>query len=78
LALGLKEKGIDWGPPDGKLAQTVFLIVIPTASSAFYLRLLAGLVRTFAETEARKALLDCNAPEEMWKTLTQLTRETIP
>jgi mannitol/fructose-specific phosphotransferase system IIA component (Ntr-type) len=78
LALGLKDKGIDCSAPDGKLTKIFFLIVIPTASSAFYLRLLAGLVKTFAETEARKTLQDCDTPEEMWKTLTRLTRETIP
>ena len=27
---------------------------------------------------ARKALLDCEKSAQMWKTLTKLTRETIP
>jgi hypothetical protein len=35
-------------------------------------------VRTFESADARKALLDCEKPEQMWKTLTKLTRETIP
>lgn len=78
LALGLKEKGLDFGAPDGKLTKIVFLIVIPTPATAFYLRLLAGLVKTFAETDARKALLECETPAQMWKTLTKLTRLTIP
>jgi len=78
LALGLKEKGMDFGAPDGKLTKIIFLIVIPTPASAFYLRLLAGLVRTFAETESRKALLECDTPAQVWKALTKLTRATIP
>jgi len=78
LALGLKEKGLDFGAPDGKLTKIIFLIVIPTAASAFYLRLLAGLVKTFAESEARKALLECETSAQMWKVLTRLTRATIP
>lgn len=78
LALGLKEKGLDFGAPDGKLTKIIFLIVIPTPASAFYLRLLAGLVRTFAETDARKAMLECTTPSQMWKALTKLTRTTIP
>jgi mannitol/fructose-specific phosphotransferase system IIA component (Ntr-type) len=78
LALGLKNQGIHFGAPDGKLTKIVFLIVIPTPASAFYLRLLAGLVRTFESADARKALLDCEKPEQMWKTLTKLTRDTIP
>ena len=77
FALGLKEKGIDFGASDGKLSKIFFFIVIPTPATAFYLRLLAGLVRTFESTDARKALLECEKPDQMWKTLTKLTRETI-
>jgi mannitol/fructose-specific phosphotransferase system IIA component (Ntr-type) len=78
FAVGLKEKGIEFGAPDRVLSKIFFFIVIPTPASAFYLRLLAGLVRTFESSEARKALLDCEKPEQMWKTLVKLTRETIP
>jgi len=56
----------------------LFLIVIPTPASAFYLRLLAGLVRTFAESDARKTLLECTTSAQMWKALTKLTLVTIP
>jgi mannitol/fructose-specific phosphotransferase system IIA component (Ntr-type) len=78
FALGLKDKGIDFGGADSSLSKIIFFIVIPTAASAFYLRLLAGLVRTFSEADARKSLLECEKPEQMWKVLTKLTRETIP
>jgi PTS system nitrogen regulatory IIA component len=78
LALGLKEKGLDFNAPDGKLTKIVFLIVIPNPATAFYLRLLAGLVKTFSETEARKALFECETPTALWKALTKLTRQTIP
>jgi PTS system nitrogen regulatory IIA component len=78
MAAGLKEKGLDFGSPDGKLTKIVFLIVIPTPATGFYLRLLAGFVKTFSEADARKALLECETPATMWKTLTKLTRVTIP
>ena len=80
FAVGLKEKGIEFGSPDGVLSKIFFFIVIPTPATAFYLRLLAGLVRTFESADARKALLDCenSSQLQMWKTLTKLTRETIP
>jgi len=78
FAVGLKEKGLDFGATDGKLTKVVFLIVIPSAASAFYLRLLAGLVKTLEDTDARKSLLDCDSPEAMWKALTKLTRSAIP
>ena len=78
LALGLKESGIQWDAPDGHLTKAVFLIVIPTAASSFYLRLLAGLVHTFSVREARDNMLKCDTADDMWKTLTNLTRGTIP
>ena len=78
FALGLKKSGIDFGAADGHLTKIIFLIVIPTAASAFYLRLLAGLVGAFSTADARNTLLDCDTPESMWKTLNKLTRGTIP
>ena len=78
LALGLKPKGINFGAAGEHLSKIFFFIVIPTPATAFYLRLLAGLVRTFEDTEARKTLLECEKPDQMWKTLIKLTRETIP
>ena len=78
LAVGLKARGIDFSGHDGHLSKIFFFMVIPTPATAFYLRLLAGLVRTFESSDARKALLECEKPEQMWKTLTKLTRETIP
>ena len=77
LAVGLKEKGIHFGGPDDQLSKIFFFIVIPTPATAFYLRLLAGLVRTFDSADARKALLECDEPEAMWKTLTKLTRDMV-
>jgi hypothetical protein len=38
----------------------------------------AGLIRTFESSDTRKALLDCDKPDEMWKTLVKLTKETVP
>jgi mannitol/fructose-specific phosphotransferase system IIA component (Ntr-type) len=78
FAVGMKEKGIKFGATDDHLSKIFFFIVIPTAATAFYLRLLAGLVRTFESTEARKELLDCDAPDQMWKTLVKLTKPTVP
>src|SRR5579862_7542333 len=53
FAVGMKEKGIKFGAHEDHLSKIFFFIVIPTAATAFYLRLLAGLVRTFDSTEAR-------------------------
>jgi mannitol/fructose-specific phosphotransferase system IIA component (Ntr-type) len=77
LALGLSQKGIDFKGPVKGLTKMVFFIVIPTAASAFYLKLLSGLMETFVKADARKALMAEKDPEKMWKTLTKLTKATI-
>lgn len=77
LALGLSRKGVRFG--SGKsLTRIVFLMVIPTAASAFYLRLLSGLTQTFREESARDQLFKAETPEELWKALNKATRLTVP
>jgi mannitol/fructose-specific phosphotransferase system IIA component (Ntr-type) len=78
FAVGMKEKGIKFGATDDHLSKIFFFIVIPTPATAFYLRLLAGLVRAFESSDARKALLECDEPLQMWKTLVKLTKDTVP
>ena len=78
LALGIKKKGVKFGAPNNRLTKIFFFIIIPTAATAFYLKLLAGLIETFSETEARKALLNSSTPAELWSNLQKLTRKTIP
>lgn len=76
LALGLSRKGVKFG---GKTnSRIIFFMVIPTAASAFYLRLLSGLTQSFREEEARDALFKAETQEELWKALTKATRATVP
>ena len=70
--------GIDFGNPDGEKTHLLFFITIPSAASAFYLKLLSGLTQTFRKSEARSKLLKADKPEKMWKAMIQLTRKTIP
>mgnify|MGYP001478707342 CR=1 FL=1 len=50
---------------------------IPTAASAFYLKLLAGLSETFIKTETRKVLIGAKDAGALWKALIKLTGSTI-
>jgi mannitol/fructose-specific phosphotransferase system IIA component (Ntr-type) len=77
FALGLSKKGIKFGAPKNRLSRIFFFIVIPIASSAFYLTLLAGLIESLIKADARKKLLACSEPEEVWKTLKKLTKSHI-
>ena len=77
LALGISRKGIKFNPAARHLTRIVFFMVIPTAASAFYLKLLSGLTQTFNEEDARETLLKAATPEDLWKTLLKTTRTTV-
>jgi len=76
LALGIAKEGIKWDD-SGAVINIVFFIIIPTAVSAFYLRLMSGLTETFLKEQNRQALLDAQTPQQLWKALTKATRYSI-
>jgi mannitol/fructose-specific phosphotransferase system IIA component (Ntr-type) len=78
VALGIKKKGLKFGAPKGRLTRIIFFSVIPQAASGFYLKLLAGLVRTFREEEARRRILQCSDQADLWDCLLDVTAEAIP
>lgn len=77
MAVGISKKGIKFGGPGRTLSRIFFFVVIPTATSAFYLKLIAGLSRTFREKEARDLLLEAKTDDELWKALIKATRKTF-
>ncbi len=77
MAVGISKKGVKFGGPGRTLTRIFFFVVIPTATSAFYLKLIAGLARTFREKEARDMLLEANTDEELWKALIKTTKKTF-
>lgn len=78
LALAISEKGIDFGGGDDQpKTRMFFMLAIPVAASAFYLKLLAGLTEAFRNPENRKAILSPKDPEALWKALVKATRSTI-
>ena len=74
LAIGISKKGIDW---DGEKVNIVVLSAIPVAVSAFYLRLMAGLSRSFAKKETLKALVSADSPKALWKVVVKATRREV-
>jgi mannitol/fructose-specific phosphotransferase system IIA component (Ntr-type) len=77
LALGISKKGIKFGAPKDRLTKIFFYMVIPTAASAFYLKLLSGLAQSFANKEARDAVLKAKTQDELWKALVKSTRKMV-
>lgn len=78
LSLATLPKGVKFDEGSRTLTRVIFLIVIPTAASAFYLKLLSGLTQTFRDNDHRNALLEAETPEALWKGLIKATRSTIP
>ncbi len=74
LAMGVSKKGIDW---DGERVHIVVLSAIPVAVSAFYLRLMSGLVQSFGKKENLDAVLAASDSATLWKALVKATRHTI-
>jgi len=77
LALGTSKEGVAFGPSAADKAHIVFFSVIPVAVSAFYLRLMAGLMEAFGKKENRDSLLNAGNSAELWKALMKATRHTI-
>ena len=77
LTLGIHKKGIKFDPSSRKLTRIFFFMVIPTAASAFYLKLLAGLTQAFRKEENRERLLEAKTEEDLWKALVKCTRSTV-
>ena len=77
LALGISNKGVRFDPIARMLTHIIFFIVIPTAASVFYLRLLSGLMQTFTCKEAREKLLSAKTADKLWAALVKTTRSTI-
>jgi mannitol/fructose-specific phosphotransferase system IIA component (Ntr-type) len=75
LALGTSQKGIKFD--DDHVAKIIFFLAIPTAVSAFYLRLVAGLSETFLKAANRASLLAATTQDQLWKALVRITRNTV-
>ena len=75
LALGTSKKGIKFDSEH--TANIICFMTIPTAVSAFYLRLVAGLTEAFVKAPNRAAILAATDSESLWKALGKATRYTV-
>jgi mannitol/fructose-specific phosphotransferase system IIA component (Ntr-type) len=76
LACGVSKEPFAWDE-SGTQTNIVFLITIPSAVSAFYMRLISGLTESFLKEANRKALIEAETPQALWKALLKATRYTI-
>lgn len=75
LSVGISKKGIDFG--GATKTKIFFYMVIPTAASAFYLKLLAGLTQSFNGAAEREPLLKAKSQEDLWEALVKGTRKMV-
>ncbi|HBO98541.1 MAG TPA: hypothetical protein DD637_01695 [Verrucomicrobia bacterium] len=74
MAMGVSHKGIDW---DGEKVHIVFLSAIPVAVSAFYLRLMSGIMQAYDKKENYDAALAAKNAGALWRSLVKATHRTI-
>jgi len=77
MLVGVHKKGIKFGGPGRSLTRLFFFMVIPTSTTAFYLKLLSGLARIFRDPEAREQMLLAENEQALWKALISTTRKMI-
>ena len=76
FALGVSKKGIVWDDT-GERVNFVVLSAIPSAGSAFFLKLMTDLMGAFRRKASRAALLDAADPAALWQQLDRATRRVI-
>ena len=69
MAVGVSKKGVKFDSSRRSLTRIFFFVVIPTATSAFYLKLISQLSRTFRDKEARESLINASSEKELWNNL---------
>ncbi len=75
LSLGVSKKGVDFG--GATKTKLFFYMVIPTAASAFYLKLLSGITQSFSTAAKREPLLKAKNQEDLWTALVKGTKVLI-
>ena len=74
--MGVSPKGIVWDD-SGEKVNFVVLSAIPSAGSAFFLKLMSDLMGAFRRKPSRTALLAAADPAALWKALERATCRVI-
>ena len=76
FAVGVSHKGIVWDDSKEKV-NFIVLSAIPSAGSAFFLKLMSDLMGAFRRKQSRAALLAATDAASFWQTLERATRRAI-
>ena len=73
VAIGRSRLGFDWR---GRKVRYVFLAAIPVASSGFYAKLMAGIIRAFDDAKKRGWVEAATDRGNLWRAILKATRVT--
>lgn len=76
FALGVSPDGIVWDD-SGEKVHFVVLSAIPSAGSAFFMKLMADLMAAFRRKSCRTDLLAATDSKALWRTLVNATKRVI-
>jgi mannitol/fructose-specific phosphotransferase system IIA component (Ntr-type) len=76
FALGISKDGIVWDD-SGEKVNFIVLSAIPSAGSAFFLKLMSDLMAVFRRKAGRAALLETADSASLWAALDKATSRTI-
>ena len=62
-SLLLLRHGVDWGAPDGKPVDLVFMIAVPPRCESLHLQILARLVNLLSRSDLVEALHNASTPQ---------------
>ena len=62
IAALLLRRGVDWGAPDGKPVDLVFMIAVPPGSESLHLQILARLVNLMSRSDLVESLRTASNP----------------
>lgn len=74
IAVGVSKKGIDWG---GVKVHIVFLSMIPVAVSAYYLRFMGAVTKSFGKASVRELVIAAPDESTLWRLVQKHTRTEL-
>lgn len=63
IAIGILQKGVEWGSLDGSPVRIIFMIGGPDDKQTEYLQILSGLTMAIKDEDRRRKILTMNSPE---------------
>lgn len=69
------EEGIDWGAPDGRPVDLLFMLAVPPKQESLHLLLLARLVNLMSDDTLVRALRRARTPEEFMEQMSRMERK---